>query len=143
MSDAVISIRGTDVKNVSYNNNFTMKPGERMDIKVKTNVAVRLNTSAPTNAVVLVKFEAMDASGSISFNLETITAVQSSTYVDDFEGVIKREYLPTIMLAVNERVRSVTSIVGLNVNTPPISFGNTQKPASEDNIVSFDADRNK
>lgn len=143
-NDLIVSVRGTDVKSVKFNNALTLKAGERLDIQVTTNVAVKLNPSAPTNAVVLVKFDAKDKNGAVDFCLETITAVQSSTYVEDFEKYIRENYLNTIMLAVNEKVRSVSAIVGFNLGTPAIAFGLTQKDENvADNVISFDIDRKK
>ena len=104
--DAVFSIRSTDVKSVTYNNDFKVRPGEKINIKVNTNLAVRMNPAQPTSAVVFVKFEASDEESGLSFQMETVTAVSSSTYVDDFEEVIKSDYINTIMLAVNEKIPS-------------------------------------
>lgn len=138
--DLIVSIRGTDIKSAKFNNALTLKAGERLDIQVTTNVAVKLNTAAPTNAVVLVKFDAKDKSGAVEFTVETITAVQSSTYVEDFEKYIREKYLSSIMLAVNEKVRAVSSIVGFNLGTPAVAFGTLPevKPAG-DNVISFDS----
>lgn len=142
--DLVISIRGTDVKSAKFNNALTLKAGERLDIQVTTNVAVKLNTAAPTNAVVLVKFDAKDKNGAVDFCLETITAVQSNTYVEDFEQYIRAHYLNNIMLAVNEKVRAVSAIVGFNMSTPAVAFGETNVGKDNtSNIISFDSDRKK
>ena len=131
--DAIFSIRSTDVKSVSYKNDFKVRPGEKINIQVKTNMAVRMNPAQPTSAVVFVKFEAGDENAGIAFEMETVTAVSSSTYVDDFEEVIKNEYLNVIMLAVNERIRAVAGMVGFNVTTPGINFGD------KDNLIAFAA----
>jgi len=131
MSNVTVSIRPVDVKSVSYKNEFKAKPGEKINIQVKTNLAVKLNPASPTAAVVFVKFEASDPSVGIEFIIETITAVQSSTFVDDFEKLIKEEYMNTILLAANEKIRSVATNVGLNVSSPAITFGD------KDNVVSF------
>ena len=138
MSEAIISIRGTEVQKTSYKNTFAAKQGERMNIDVKTNVAVKQNLNSPTDAAVFVRFEATEKSGALAFVLETITTVKSSTYVDDFEGVIKKDYVPVIMLAVNEKIRAITSVIGLNINTPPIAFGGQSKSEDDENIISFD-----
>lgn len=130
----VISIRPTDVKSCSYVNDFRVKPGERVDIQVKTNLAIKTNPAQPTNAVVFVKFEASDPNKGISLQIETITAVVASTFVDDFEAVIRDEYINMIMLAVNERIRSVASNVGFNITVPGVNFG-----ASNGSVVNFDS----
>ena len=131
MSNVVVSIRPCDVKNVSYKNEFRAKPGEKINIQVKTNVAVKLAPDHPQNAAVLVRFEAADQATGIELIIETITALTSNTFVDDFEGLIKDEYLNTIVLAANEKIRTVATNVGLNVTTPTMNFGN------KDNVVEF------
>lgn len=144
VKDLVVSVRGTDIKSTKFNNALTLKAGERLDMQVTTNVAVKLNAAAPTNAVVLVKFDAKDKNGAVEFCIETITAVQSNTYVEDFEKYIRENYLNSIMLAVNEKVRSVSAIVGFNLGTPAVSFGATAVAKTNgDNVISFDADRKK
>ena len=142
--DLVVSVRGTDIKSAKFNNALTLKAGERLDMQVTTNVAVKLNAAAPTNAVVLVKFDAKDKNGAVEFCIETITAVQSNTYVEDFEKYIRENYLNSIMLAVNEKVRSVSAIVGFNMGTPAVAFGEPQTSKDNtDNVISFDVDRKK
>lgn len=134
MSNAVFTIRGTDIKGVSFKNDFKAKPGEKMNIQVKTNVAVKMNPAAPTNAVVLVKFDAADPEAGIELVVETITAIQTDTYVEDLEEVIKKEYINVVMLAVNERIKSVCANVGLNISAPAIVFG---KNGSNGDIINF------
>lgn len=142
MSDAIITVRGTDVKDVKYRNNFTLKPGERMDFQVKTNVAVKTNVNAPTNAIVIVKFETTDKTGAIVFTIETMTAVQSSTFIEDFEGEIKAKYMNAIMMAINEKIRAIAAVIGLNVSIPAIAFGDLKKAAETDsNIVPFETEK--
>jgi len=144
VKDLIVSVRGTDVKSTKFNNALTLKAGERLDMKVTTNVAIKVNTASPTNAVVLVKFDAKDKNGAVEFFIETITAVQSNTYVEDFEKYIRENYLNSIMLAVNEKVRSVSAIVGFNLGTPAVVFGSISKDKeAEDNVISFDVDRKK
>ena len=136
MSNAVFTIRGTDVKAVTYKNDFKAKPGEKMNIQVKTNVAVKMNPASPTNAVVLVKFDAADPDAGIELCVETITAINTDTYVEDVEEVIKKEYINVVMLAVNERIKSVCANVGLNIAAPAIVFGKAST-SSDGDIINF------
>ena len=131
MSNVTVSIRPCDVKSVTFKNDFKAKPGEKVNIQVKTNVAIKLAPEHPNNAAVLVRFEAADPTTGIELTIETITALTSSTFVDDFEKLIKEEYLNVIALAANEKIRTVATIMGLNVQVPAINFGN------KDNIIEF------
>lgn len=123
MSNVQVAIRATDVKNVSFTNDFKIKPGEKINIQVKHNAGIRLNPAQPNNAVVFVKFEAEDAEHGIKLVVETITALQANTFVDDFEKLIKDEYFSVVMLAANERIRIIASTLGLNLSTPPMVIG--------------------
>ncbi|MCQ2521152.1 MAG: hypothetical protein MJ105_02140 [Lachnospiraceae bacterium] len=122
MKNVAVTIRPTDVRSVVYENKFSGKPGEPMKIQVKNNAGVKLNPAQPTMAVVGVKFEAKDEADTIRFELETVTAVQVSTFVDNLDDMIKENYMSTIMMAVNEKIRTVASMVGMNIAIPPIKF---------------------
>ncbi len=123
MKDVTVTIGGTNIKSLKFDNNFTTKPGEQIQLQVKTQVGVKLNPAAPTAAVVVVKFEAADEGAkNMSFEMETITPVNVSTFVDNLDEVIKKNYINDVMLAVNEKIRVATSITGLNIQTPAIAF---------------------
>lgn len=123
MKEAKISIRTTDIKNVKYDNTFSGKPGEPMKLSVKTNFAVKLNPSQPTTALVCVKFSASDEEAStMTFEVETVTALQASTFVDNLDEVIKKNYIGMVMISVNEKIKALTSTLGLNLQVPAVSF---------------------
>ena len=145
MKDAKISIRPTDIKEIVYKNAFSGKPGESMKMQVKTNVSIKLNPATPTMGFVLVKFEAADEGKTIEFQLETITAVVASTFIDNLDEVIKSRYMNLVLLAVNEKIRMVAANVGLNIPVPAITFnyGEGNTAATSDNVVTFHTDRKK
>ncbi|MBR5420925.1 MAG: hypothetical protein IK115_07255 [Lachnospiraceae bacterium] len=123
MKDVKVTIGATNIRALKYENSFNAKPGEQLKLGVKTQLAVRLNPAAPTTAVVLVKFEVADEENKVvSMDLETITPVNVSTFVDNLDDMIKKNYINDVMLAVNEKIRATASLVGLNIQTPPISF---------------------
>ena len=142
MKDVKFSIRATDIRSLNYQNNFSGKPGEQMKMDVKTNVAVKLNSEVPTMALVCVKFEAKDVNGIMSLDLETMTQVSVSTFVDNLDEVIKKNYMTTIMLAVNEKIRMAATNLGLNIAVPPMVF-EYRDGNDGDNIVNFDENRRK
>lgn len=122
MAPIAISIRTTDVKSVSYNNNFSGKPSEPKKLDVKSTLGIKLNPEEPLSAIVGVKFIAKVEDDSMSFEMETLTMVTASTFVDNLDEVIKANYLAPIMLSVNEKVRAVSNTLGINLNVPPINF---------------------
>ncbi len=119
MKDIRVSIGATNVKSVKYDNQYSAKPGEPLKMTVKTNYGIRLNPSAPTTAVVAVKYEAFDEEKkSITFEMETLTPVTVSTFVDNLDELIKKNYLNDVMIGVFEKIRSVTQLLGLNIQMP-------------------------
>ncbi|MCR5210360.1 MAG: hypothetical protein K6C99_09130 [Lachnospiraceae bacterium] len=127
MKEAKVTIGATNIKTFKYENSFAAKSGDPLKMAVKTQMAVRLNPEAPTTAMVLVKFETSDEEKKImAMELETVTPVSVSTFVDNLDDVIKKKYFPQIMMAVNEKIRIASSIVGLNIQTPPVTFMYTE-----------------
>ena len=123
MKDVKVQIAATNIKSIKYDNSFLAKPGEPMKLGVKTQVGVRLNPAAPTTAVVLVHFEIGDEEKKlVNMELDTLTPITVSTFVDNLDDMIKKNYINDVMLSVNEKIRSITAMVGLNIQTPPISF---------------------
>jgi hypothetical protein len=142
MKDIKVSIRQTDVKAVSFNNKFKITGNTQNKMNVSANVAVKLNASQPTTAVVVCRFEAKDEADSIEFAMETLTSVSVDTFVDNLDEVIKKGYLSPIMLAINEKIRSVAGGLGLSIAVPPVNFSYNGEPGTQtnagDNIINFD-----
>ena len=123
MKDVKVTIGATNIKSLSYDNNFTAKPGEPLKLAVKTKAAVRLNPAAPTTALVAVAFEVGDEEKKVvTMSMETWTTVSVSTFVDNLDEMIKKNYLNDVVLAVNEKIRMTASLMGLSIQTPPITF---------------------
>lgn len=136
MKNVKISIRPADIASIKYNNKFTVKAGTPLKLAIKNGIAVKLNTSAPTNAIVIVRFEAKAEDESIVMEIETLTAVSSSTYIDDFEDVIKKQYAGVIMLNVNEKIKAIASAAGININIPAVTlpYGEQDGDAATDSL---------
>lgn len=122
MKDVIVTIRPTDIRAMEFENKFTAKPGEPMKINVKNNFGVKLNPAQPTMAIVSNRFEAEDEAKSLHFRVDTVTAVSVNTFVDNLDELIKKNYINDIMLAVNEKIRSTASMVGININPPAMNF---------------------
>ena len=122
MKEVTVSIRTTEIKSMKYENSFTGKTGEQMRLQVKNGFNIMLNPAAPTSAAVFTKFTAEDEEGKVKFELETATPISVSTFVDNLDEFIKKEYLNVVLLAVNERIRMAATLVGLNINAPMVNF---------------------
>ena len=130
MKDIQVSIGSTGIKSFNYNNTFAAKPGEQMKLAVKTQIAVNLNPASPTVAMVLVKYEASEEEKKvIGLTIETMTPVSVSTFVDNLDEVIKKKYIGEVMIGVAEKIRMLSSIVGLSLTVPPVrlAYKDTQE----------------
>ena len=134
MKEVRVSIHPTDIRALKYENAMNARPGEQMKVQIKTVNAVKLNPSAPTTALVMVKFEAADEGKHLQFEVDTVTGVTVDPAVDHLDEVIKKNYMGTIMLAVNEKVRAAAVALGVNLTIPRIDF------KYQDGDESIDAD---
>ena len=123
MKKIQVTINPTEIKNVTYNNNFTKKQGEQFSLQIKTEASIRLNPTNPVMALVLLNIKVEDPAGCIQLNIETITGITVSTFIDDLEGFIRTKYLPVIMMSSNEKVRSLTTTLGMPIRLPNPVFG--------------------
>lgn len=123
MKDVQVTINPTEVKMFSYNNSFTKKPGDKFQFQVKTNTTIRLNNNSPVDALVVVATTVEDPDGSIDIKVETITGIRVSTFIDDLEGFIREKYLATVIHIANEKVRTLTSMVGMPIRLPSPVLG--------------------
>lgn len=118
MKDINITINSTEVKAVRYSNNFSQKQGEKISMQIQNSVSVKLNPANPVMALVFIKVEAKDETNSMAFEIETLTGVMVNTFVDNLDDFVRKYYVPSIQLAVNEKVRSITAMLGLTIKLP-------------------------
>ncbi len=123
MKNIEVSINPTEVKGVQYKNAFNKKAGEKIALSIKSEVAIKLNPANPVSGIVMVKVIVGDPDSSIVMEIETITGVVVNTFVDNLDEYIKKNYLPVILMAVNEKVRSLSSILGTPIKLPNPVFG--------------------
>lgn len=119
MANIKVAINPPDVKSISYNNTFK-QAGKPIPLQVKTSVGVKLNPSSPTTAVVITKVDVSDEEQNIAFTAELLTGVSVSTFVDNLDEFLKKNYMSIIMTGVNERVRSISTSMGINFKLPVI-----------------------
>lgn len=118
MKSAKITINPPEIKSVTYSNTFRQKPGQPMKLTIKSQVNVQTNPAAPTTAIAMVKITAADEESNLTLALETMTLVSASTFVDNLDDVVKAQYMPIIMMAVNEKIRNISSTLGMNLRLP-------------------------
>ena len=118
MKDVQVTIQPTEVKMFSYNNNFTKKPGDKFQFQVKSNTTIRLNSNSPVDAIVVVAVSVEDPDGCIDIKVETITGLRVSTFIDDLEGYIRENCLATVIHIANEKIRALTTMVGMPIRLP-------------------------
>lgn len=123
MKDVQVTINPTEIKMFSYNNNFTKRPGEKFQLQVKSNATIRLNTNDPVQALVVVAVAVEDPDNCIDIKVETITGLTVSTFIDDLEGFIRDNYLAVVIMAANEKIRTITTMAGMPVRLPNPVFG--------------------
>jgi hypothetical protein len=131
MKKIQVTINPTEIKSVTYNNSFTKKQGERFSLQIKSEAAIKLNPTNPVMALVVLNINVDDPDGCIQINMETITGITVSTFIDDLEGFIRTKYLPIIMMQSNEKVRSLTTTLGMPIRLPNPVFGEGEAEASE------------
>lgn len=131
MKKIQVTINPTEIKSVTYNNSFTKKQGERFSLQIKSEAAIKLNPTNPVMALVVLNIKVDDPDGCIQINMETITGITVSTFIDDLEGFIRTKYLPIIMMQSNEKVRSLTTTLGMPIRLPNPVFGEGEAEASE------------
>ena len=89
MKDVKVTIGATTIKSLHYDHNFNAKAGEAIKMSVNTRVSVNLNPEVPTVAMVAVKHTVADEENKImKMEIETITPVSVSTFVDNLDDVI-------------------------------------------------------
>ena len=131
VNDVMVTIAPTEVKSVRYDNTFKIQAGQQVKLAIKNTVGVQTSPTNPVAAHVLSKITVEDETKNISFEIETITPVTTSTYVDNLEEFIKRRYMSVVMLAVNEKVRNVTTLLGIPVRLPALRFGTQPADSAE------------
>lgn len=135
MKSAKITINPPEIKSVSYNNTFRQKPGQPMKLTIKSQVNVQTNPAAPTTAMAMVKVTAADEAENLSLTLETMTLVSASTFIDNLDDVVKTKYMPIIMMAVNEKIRHISSTLGMNLRLPNPQLDYTEGGESNEGPV--------
>lgn len=130
MKNIQVTINPTEVRSVNYSNAFSKKPGEKISLSVKSEASIKLNSANPVVAVVIVKVTVEDPDKCIAMEIETITGVTVSTFIDNLDQYIKANYLPVIIMSANEKVRAVSAMMGTPIRIPNPKFGSIEEGES-------------
>ena len=112
MKNVEVVINPTEIRSVKYSNAFSKKPGEKIALSVRSEASIKLN---PTNPV------------------ETITGVTVSTFIDNLDQFIKDNYLSVIIMSANEKVRTLSAVMGapIKIPNPKFNVGGVQTSETE------------
>ncbi len=136
MKDVKVSIAPTNIKNLKFEFNPPAPSSEPMKLGIKTAWKIALNPAAPTMAMVVVHFEVGDdEKKNINFEMDTWTHVSVSTFVDNLDEMIKKNYMRDVMMAVNEKFRTTALMLGLTIQTPPVTFAYREGEDSLDSEI--------
>ncbi len=122
MKNVEVTINPTEVRSVKYSNAFSKKPGEKISLSVKSEASIKLNPTNPVVAIVIVKVVVEDPDKCIQMEIETITGVTVSTFIDNLDQFIKGKYLPVIIMSANEKVRTLSAMMGAPIKIPNPRF---------------------
>lgn len=123
MKNVEVTINPTEVRSVKYINAFSKKPGEKISLSVKSEASIKLNQTNPVVALVMIKVSVEDPDKCIQMEIETITGVTVSTFIDNLDQFVKEKYLPVIIMSANEKVRAVSAMMGTPIKIPNPRFG--------------------
>lgn len=120
MSEKVIQISPTMVKEVEYTTEF---PTEGISLTGAPEFKIITFPDKPLEGCVDVIFTAKDSEGDrVMIKIHTRTAVRVNSFIDNFDGFIGDNYLTSIMLSVNEKIRQVASAVGMAIRIENFPF---------------------
>lgn len=120
MSEKIIQISPTMIKAVEYNTEF---PSEGVTMSGAPEFKIITFPDRPLEGCVDVVFTAKDADGErVMIKIHTRTAIKVNTFIDDFDKFIGDNYLTSIMLSVNEKIRQVSSAVGMTIRIENFPF---------------------
>lgn len=120
MSEKIIQISPTMVKAVEYNTEF---PTEGVQLVGAPEFKIITFPDRPLEGCVDVVFTAKDTNGDrVMIKVHTRTAIKTNTFIDDLDNFIGDNYLTSIMLSVNEKIRQIASAVGMTIRIENFPF---------------------
>ncbi len=133
MKNVEVVINPTEIRSVKYSNAFSKKPGEKIALSVRSEASIKLNPTNPVVAIVVVRVVVEDPDKCIHVDVETITGVTVSTFIDNLDQFIKDNYLSVIIMSANEKVRTLSAVMGapIKIPNPKFNVGGVQTSETE------------
>ena len=133
MKNVEVVINPTEIRSVKYSNAFSKKPGEKIALSVRSEASINLNPTNPVVAIVVVRVVVEDPDKCIQVDVETITGVTVSTFIDNLDQFIKDNYLSVIIMSANEKVRTLSAVMGapIKIPNPKFNVGGVQTSETE------------
>ncbi len=133
MKNVEVVINPTEIRSVKYSNAFSKKPGEKIALSVRSEASIKLNPTNPEVAIVVVRVVVEDPDKCIQVDVETITGVTVSTFIDNLDQFIKDNYLSVIIMSANEKVRTLSAVMGapIKIPNPKFNVGGVQTSETE------------
>ena len=133
MKNVEVVINPTEIRSVKYSNAFSKKPGEKIALSVRSEASIKLNPTTPVVAIVVVRVVVEDPDKCIQVDVETITGVTVSTFIDNLDQFIKDNYLSVIIMSANEKVRTLSAVMGapIKIPNPKFNVGGVQTSETE------------
>ena len=133
MKNVEVVINPTEIRSVKYSNAFSKKPGEKIALSVRSEASIKLNPTNPAVAIVVVRVVVEDPDKCIQVDVETITGVTVSTFIDNLDQFIKDNYLSVIIMSANEKVRTLSAVMGapIKIPNPKFNVGGVQTSETE------------
>ncbi len=107
------------------------KNREKIALSVRSEASIKLNPTNPVVAIVVVRVVVEDPDKCIQVDVETITGVTVSTFIDNLDQFIKDNYLSVIIMSANEKVRTLSAVMGAPIKIPNPKFNVGGVQASE------------
>ena len=133
MKNVEVVINPTEIRSVKCSNAFSKKPGEKIALSVRSEASIKLNPTNPVVAIVVVRVVVEDPDKCIQVDVETITGVTVSTFIDNLDQFIKDNYLSVIIMSANEKVRTLSAVMGapIKIPNPKFNVGGVQTSETE------------
>ena len=133
MKNVEVVINPTEIRSVKYSNAFSKKPGEKIALSVRSEASIKLNPTNPVVAIVVVRVVVEDPDKCIHVDVETITGVTVSTFIDNLDQFIKDNYISVIIMSANEKVRTLSAVMGapIKIPNPKFNVGGVQTSETE------------
>lgn len=123
MAEVTCTIGRTDIKKIDFNKELKVAPNQQVKLQIKTNYKVGYNPERPLEAIVFSNVVIADEeTGMMHLVVEMITPIAASSFVDNFDEVVKREYIPTVLSIVGEKVKDISTYVGIPIMIPSPKF---------------------